>query len=84
MALPPHVMTWQEHEAELKDAQRNLESDTDRKATAESKVNGLAAEGGKESLGHREKDELLSKLEELQAITAETDQLSLQLKRRMP
>ena len=47
-------------------------------------MTGLQGEGGKESLGQREKDELLSRLEELQAITAETDQLALQLTRRMP
>ena len=36
-----------------------------------------------ESLGSREKDELLQKLEELQNITADTDKLTLQLKRRV-
>ena len=50
---------------------------------AQRRVASLQAEGAKETLGNKEKDELLAKLEELQQITAETDMLSLQLKRRV-
>ena len=71
-----------DHENELKDAQKQLESDTERVNAAQKRVQQLAESGGKEQLGTREKDELLAKLEELHAITAETDQLSLQLKRK--
>ena len=71
-----------EHESELKDAQKQLESDTERTSAAQKRVSQLVDAGGKEQLGTREKDELLAKLEELHAITAETDQLSLQLKRK--
>jgi len=82
--LTKELALKKEHEAELKEAQRTLESDTEKAGAAQNKLTALQGEGGKESLGVREKDELLSKLEELQAITAETDQLTLQLKRRMP
>lgn len=72
-----------EHEAELKDAQKQLQSDSERTSLAQKRVAQLQAEGGKEQIGAREKDELLAKLEELHAITAETDQLSLRLKRKV-
>jgi hypothetical protein len=71
-----------DHENELKDAQKQLESDTERVNAAQKRVQQLAESGGKEQLGTREKDELLAKLEELHAVIAETDQLSLQLKRK--
>ena len=72
-----------EHESELKDAQKQLQSDSERTELAQKRVAQLQAEGGKEQIGAREKDELLAKLEELHAITAETDQLSLRLKRKV-
>ena len=72
-----------EGENDLKDAQRQLASDTSRSEAAQRRVASLQAEGAKETLGNKEKDELLAKLEELQQITAETDMLSLQLKRRV-
>ena len=48
------------------------------------RIGALQAEGAQAQLGNRDKDEILRQLEELQQITAETDQLSLQLKRRVP
>ena len=39
------------------------------------RIAALQAEGARDSLGQKEKDELLAKLEELQQVTAETDQL---------
>ena len=75
--------TTAEGEAELKDAQRQLASDTSRTEAAQRRIASLQAEGAKETLGNKDKDELLGKLAELQKITAETDMLSLQLKRRI-
>ena len=50
---------------------------------AEERIAALKAEGAQTSLGVREKDEILRAMEEMQQLTAETDQLSLQLKRRV-
>ena len=47
-------------------------------------ISAPQGEGARDSLGNKEKDDLLAKLEELQQVTAETDQLTLQLKRRLP
>ena len=70
-----------EHEAELKDAQKQLQSDSERTSLAEAR--GSAAGGGWQGTDRgKEKDELRP-LEELHAITAETDQLSLRLKRKV-
>ena len=74
-----------ECELEIKEAQRQMTSDTEREEAAKVKVDQLLAEGARESnLGNAAKDELLQKLEDLQQITAATDQLTLQLKRRVP
>ena len=73
-----------EGESELKDAQRQLAGDTERSEAAQRRITTLHGEGAREVLGHKEKDDLLAKLEELQQVTAETDQLTLQLKRRVP
>jgi hypothetical protein len=67
---------------ELKDVQRQMQSDTERAESARVRIGQLQAEGAREQIGDPQKDELLQKLEELQAITAETDQLTLQLRRR--
>ena len=73
-----------ECELELKEAQKQLSSDGERSAAAGGRVDELLAAGARESnLGHPAKDELIQKLEELQQITAATDQLTLQLKRRV-
>lgn len=61
-----------------------LASDTERSEAAQRRIATLQSEGARDSLGLRDKDDLLSKLEDLQQVTAETDQLTLQLKRRMP
>ena len=81
--LTKELSMKKDHEAELKDAQKALNSDTARAQAAQQRVGQLQQSGGKEALGQRDKDDLLGKLEELQTITAETDQLTLQLKRRM-
>ena len=82
--LTKELALKKEGDSELKDAQRQLASDTERSEAAQRRIAALQAEGARDSLGNREKDDLLSKLEELQQVTAETDQLTLQLKRRLP
>ena len=82
--LTKELALKKEGDSELKDAQRQLASDTERSEAAQRRIAALQGEGARDSLGNREKDDLLSKLEELQQVTAETDQLTLQLKRRLP
>jgi len=82
--LTKELALKKEGDSELKDAQRQLASDSERTEAAQRRIATLQGEGAREALGNKEKDELLSKLEELQQVTAETDQLTLQLKRRLP
>ena len=82
--LTKELALKKEGEAELKDAQRQLASDTERTEAAQQRISSLQSEGARDSLGSRDKDELLARLEELQQVTADTDQLTLQLKRRLP
>ena len=82
--LTKELALKKEGESELKDAQRQRDSDAERSEAAQRRIASLQAEGARESLGSKEKDELLAKLEELQQLTADTDQLTLQLKRRLP
>ena len=82
--LTKELTLKKEGESELKDAQRQFASDMERSQAANRRIAKLQSEGARDSLGAKEKDELLAKLEELQQVTAETDQLTLQLKRRLP
>jgi len=70
-------------ETELRDAQRQLAADTERSEAASRRVNMLQGEGAHVSLGVREKDDVLRLMEEMHTLSAETDQLTLSLKRRV-
>jgi len=80
--LSKELQLRKEGEAELKEAQRALASDTERADAAKEQASRLKSAGAKTAFSEREKDEILARLEELQQVTAETDQLQLQLKRR--
>jgi hypothetical protein len=70
-------------EMELRDAQRQLAADQERAEAAARRVAALQAQGAVASLGVREKDDVLRLMEEMHALSAQTDQLTLSLKRRV-
>jgi len=67
--LTKELALKKEGDSELKDAQRQLASDSERSGAAQKRIGELQGEGAREALGNREKDELLSKLEDLQQVT---------------
>jgi len=70
-------------ETELRDAQRQLAADTELSEAAARRVTALQSEGAHAILGVREKDDVLRLMEEMHSLSAETEQLTLQLKRRV-
>ena len=71
-------------ETELRDAQRQLAADTERAEVALRKIHELQGRGAQQHLGAREKDEILNQMKEMQDLMHQTDQITLQLKRRVP
>ena len=71
-------------ETELRDAQRQLAADTERAEVALRKIHELQGRGAQQHLGAREKDEILNQMKEMQDLMHQTDQIPLQLKRRVP
>ena len=55
----------------------------ERADAASQRVGQLLVGNAKESLGVREKDDILKSMEEMQRLMAETDQMTLQIKRRV-
>uniref|UniRef100_A0A7S2CEE8 PH domain-containing protein n=1 Tax=Haptolina brevifila TaxID=156173 RepID=A0A7S2CEE8_9EUKA len=82
--LTKELALKKEKETELREAQRLSETDTERSEAAAARIAALQAEGAQEMTGNRDKDDILRAMEEMQALEAETDHLTLQVKRRMP
>ena len=61
----------------------STQADVERADAASLRVGHLLSGGAKELLGVREKDEILRNMEEMQRLMAETDQMTLQIKRRV-
>jgi len=80
--LTKELALKKESESELRDAQRQLAADTERADAAARRIASLHKEGAQTTLGARDKDEIMKGMEEVQQLTSETDQLTLQLKRR--
>jgi hypothetical protein len=70
-------------EMELRDAQRQLAADQERAEAAARRVAALQAQGAGATLGVREKDDVLRLMEEMHDLSAQTDKLTLSLKRRV-
>jgi len=82
--LTKELALKKDKETELREAQRLIETDTERAEAAAARIAALQAEGGQEYFGSREKDDIMRAMEEMQLAEAETGQLILQVKRRMP
>jgi len=81
--LSKELLLKKDGEMELRDAQRQLAADQERAEAAARRVAALQAQGAGATLGVREKDDVLRLMEEMHDLSAQTDKLTLSLKRRV-